>query len=175
MTATYEANIVGAIEALVDLMSGNGFTMTREPYAPNYRGLVDAVIDLKEGFPVFVAPVVGFTGTAGASITQGDAVCLQDATGLVITAIANSTEERARVAGFANQTRMQGDPVQVLVAGILPTTGLSPGNHYYLSDTTDGLITTTAPSGAGKYVTYVGEAVTTTKLSIQLTTPIKLS
>ena len=175
MTATYDANIVGAIEALVDLMSGNGFTMTREPYAPNYRGLVDAIIDLKEGFPVFVAPVVGFTGTAGASITQGDAVCLDHTSGLVITAIANSTEERAHVAGFANQSRMPGDPVQVLVAGILPTTGLSPGSHYYLSDATFGLITTTAPSGAGKYVTYVGEAVTATKLSIQLTPPIKLS
>jgi hypothetical protein len=102
-------------------------------------------------------------------------VCLDHTSGLVIRAIANSTEERAHVAGFANQTRLSSQTVQVLVAGILPTTGLSPGSHYYLSDTTFGLITTTPPSGASKYVTYVGEAVTATKLSIQLTPPIQLS
>jgi hypothetical protein len=35
MSTAYNEDIVGAIEVLVDLMSGNDFTMTREPYAPN--------------------------------------------------------------------------------------------------------------------------------------------
>ena len=48
--ASYEPNLEGAITVLVDLLTANGFTMTRSPYASNYRGLVDAVIDLKEGF-----------------------------------------------------------------------------------------------------------------------------
>jgi len=175
VTATYDPNIVGAIQALVDLMSGNGFAMTREPYAPNYRGLVDAIIDLKEGFPVFVAPEVGFSATAGVTITQGQPVYLNHSTGFAYPAIANSTEDIAHVAGFANQTQTSGNQIQILVAGTLPTSGLSVGSHYYLSASTTGAITTTPPSGAGKYVTYVGQAVTATKLSIQLTTPIKLS
>ena len=47
MSTAYEPNIQGAIAVLRDLMIANSFTMTREPYEPNYRGLVDAVIDLK--------------------------------------------------------------------------------------------------------------------------------
>lgn len=175
MTATYDPNLVGAIEALVDLMSGNGFAMTREPYAPNYRGLVDAIIDLKEGFPVYVAPTVGFKATAGATISQGQAVYLDQVTGFAYPAIASSTEDVAHVAGFANETKTVGNQVLILVAGILPSSGLNVGDYYYLSDVSAGAITNTAPSGAGKYVVSIGQAVTATKLSIQLEPTIKLS
>ena len=51
MATGYDPNIKGAITVIVDIMMGEGMTMAREPYAPNYRGLVDALIDLKEGFP----------------------------------------------------------------------------------------------------------------------------
>ena len=64
MSTAYEPNIQGAIAVLRDLMIANSFTMTREPYEPNYRGLVDAVIDLKEGFPTFAPLQVGFDDTA---------------------------------------------------------------------------------------------------------------
>ena len=63
MAVAYEPNIEGALQVLVDLMTGHGFTMTRAPYAPNYRGLVDALIDLKDGFPTFVPFRVGFDAT----------------------------------------------------------------------------------------------------------------
>ena len=42
-------------------MIANNVNMAREPYEPNYRGLVDAVIDLKEGFPTFAPLQVTFT------------------------------------------------------------------------------------------------------------------
>ena len=64
MSTAYEPNIQGAIAVLRDLMIANSFTMTREPYEANYRGLVDAVIDLKEGFPTFAPLQVGFDATA---------------------------------------------------------------------------------------------------------------
>ena len=64
MATGYEPNIEGAIAVLRDLMIANSFTMTRQPYEPNYRGLVDAVIDLKEGFPTFAPLQVGFDATA---------------------------------------------------------------------------------------------------------------
>ena len=53
MSTAYEPNIQGAIAVLRDLMIANSFTMTREPYEPNYRGLVDAVIDVKRRFSNF--------------------------------------------------------------------------------------------------------------------------
>lgn len=175
MTTTYDPNIVGAIEALVDLMSGNGFAMVREPYAPNYRGLVDAIIDLKEGFPVYVAPEVGFKATAGTTISQGQAVYLDHTTGFAYPAIASSTEDVAHVAGFANETQTVGNQLTILVAGVLGTSGLDVGDYYYLSASTPGAITNVPPSGAGKYVVSVGQAVTANKLSIQLEPTIKLS
>jgi hypothetical protein len=175
MTAAYNEDIVGAIEVLVDLMSGNGFVMTREPYAPNYRGLVDALIDLKEGFPVFVPSQIGFNAQAGESISQGQAVYINHTNGFVYRAFANGTEDQAHVAGFANQTKAAGQTVAILAAGILATSGLDVGDYYYLSDTSPGTITNVAPSGAGKYVVPVGQAVTAAQFSIQLEPTIKLS
>ena len=70
MATGYEPNIEGAIAVIRDLMIANSFTMTRQPYEPNYRGLVDAVIDLKEGFPTFAPLQVGFANAdASASAT----------------------------------------------------------------------------------------------------------
>ena len=45
----YEPNIGGAVEILIDIMTANGFTLTRQPYDHNFGGLVEALIDLKEG------------------------------------------------------------------------------------------------------------------------------
>lgn len=175
MADTYNENIVGAIEVLVDLMSGNGFTMTREPYAPNYRGLVDALIDLKEGFPVFVPTQLGFNAQAGENISEGQAVYIDHTTGFLYKAIASGAEDQAHVAGFANQTKTTGQIVAVLVAGILATSGLDTGDYYYLSAASAGSITNVAPSGAGIYVVPIGQAVSATQLSIQLEPTIKLS
>ena len=83
MSTAYEPNIQGAIAVLRDLMIANSFTMTREPYEPNYRGLVDAVIDLKEGFPSFAPLQVGFDATAFENVTEGDALYMRTSDGQV--------------------------------------------------------------------------------------------
>ena len=62
--ASAEPNLEGAIKVLVDILTANGFTMTRSPYENNFRGLVDAIVDLKEGFPTFAPLQVGFNATA---------------------------------------------------------------------------------------------------------------
>ena len=71
MATGYEPNIQGAIAALRDLMIANNVNMAREPYEPNYRGLVDAVIDLKEGFPTFAPAQVTFNAVAFENVNQG--------------------------------------------------------------------------------------------------------
>jgi len=37
MSTGYEPNIEGALAVLVDLMIGEGVTIAREPYAPNFH------------------------------------------------------------------------------------------------------------------------------------------
>jgi len=176
MSTAYEPNIQGAIAVLRDLMIANSFTMTREPYEPNYRGLVDAVIDLKEGFPSFAPLQVGFDATAFENVTEGDALYMRTSDGQVGKATASDgTSEAATVVGFANATTNANATVKVIVVGLKTMTGLDAGDLYFLSPSTAGAITLTPPSSAGQAVVRLGEAATTTSLAIQIEPPIKLS
>ena len=176
MSTAYEPNIQGAIAVLRDLMIANSFTMTREPYEPNYRGLVDAVIDLKEGFPTFAPLQVGFDATAFENVTEGDALYMRTSDGQVGKATASDgTSEAATVVGFANATASANTTVKVIVVGLKTISGLDAGDLYFLSPSTAGAITLTPPSSAGQAVVRLGEAATTTTLAIQIEPPIKLS
>ena len=176
MSTAYEPNIQGAIAVLRDLMIANSFTMTREPYEPNYRGLVDAVIDLKEGFPSFAPLQVGFDATAFESVGNGDALYMRTSDGKVGKATAaDGTSEAATVVGFANDIALTGETVKVIVVGLKTLSGLDAGDLYFLSPSTAGAITLTPPSTAGQAVVRLGEAATTTTLAIQIEPPIKLS
>ena len=176
MSTAYEPNIQGAIAVLRDLMIANSFTMTREPYEPNYRGLVDAVIDLKEGFPTFAPLQVGFDATAFENVTEGDALYMRTSDGQVGKATASDgTSEAATVVGFANATTSANGTVKVIVVGLKTMSGLDAGDLYFLSPSTAGAITLTPPSSAGQAVVRLGEAATTTTLAIQIEPPIKLS
>ena len=95
MATGYEPNIEGALTVLVDLMNANAFTMTRQPYEPNYRSLVDALIDLKEGFPVFSPERVGFDVTTFEDVGDGDALYLRASDGKAGKALANGTQDQA--------------------------------------------------------------------------------
>ena len=134
MSTAYEPNIQGAIAVLRDLMIANSFTMTREPYEPNYRGLVDAVIDLKEGFPTFAPLQVGFDATAFENVTEGDALYMRTSDGQVGKASAsNGLQENAQVVGFANADASANATVKVIVIGIKSMTGLDAGFIFSFS------------------------------------------
>ena len=176
MSTAYEPNIEGAIAVLRDLMIANNFTMTRQPYEPNYRGLVDAVIDVKEGFPNFAPLQVGFDATAFENVSESDALYMRTSDGQVGKAsAADGTVENATVVGFANADATANSTVKVIVVGIKTMSGLDAGDLYFLSPSTAGEITLTAPSSAGQAVVRLGEAATTTSLAIQIEPPIKLS
>ena len=170
-----EPNIEGAIKVLVDLLTSNGFTMTRSPYENNMRGLVDALIDLKEGFPTFAPLQVGFNATAFESVSDGDALFMRTSDGQVGKAsAANGTLENATVVGFANSAALANETVKVIVVGLKTLSSLNAGDLFFLSESTAGAITTTPPSGAGKAVTRVGEASTTTDFAIHIEPPVLL-
>ena len=170
-----EPNVEGAIKILVDILTANSFTMTRSPYENNMRGLVDALIDFKEGFPTFAPLQVGFNATAFQDVTNGDALYMRTSDGQVGKAsAADGTIENATVVGFANATVSANSTVKVVVAGLKTLSSLDPGDLFFLSDSTAGAITATAPSGAGKAITRVGEASTATDLAIHIEPPILL-
>ena len=170
-----DPNIEGAITILVDLLTANSFTMTRSPYENNMRGLVDALIDLKEGFPAFAPLQVGFNATAFETVADGDALYMRTSDGQVGKAsAANGTLENATVVGFANAAALANETVKVIVIGLKTLSSLNAGDLFFLSDSTAGAITATPPSGAGKAVTRVGEASTTTDFAIQIEPPILL-
>jgi len=173
--ASYEPNVAGAVAILIDIMTANSFTMTRQPYEYNMHGLVDALIDLKEGFPTFAPERVGFDATTFEAVSDGNALYMRTSDGQVGLAQADGTQDEAIVVGFADDDAASGATVKVLVAGLLSDqTGIDPGDVYFLS-TTAGEISTTAPSTAGQFVTRVGEGATATEFSIQLEPPILLS
>ncbi len=57
------------------------------------------------------------------------------------------------------------------IAGV---TSLTPGVSYYLSPTTAGHITSTAPTTVGQFVVSIGRAISTTELDIEIGPPILL-
>ena len=170
-----EPNIEGAIKILVDLLTANGFTMTRSPYENNFRGLVDALIDFKEGFPTFAPLQVGFNATAFQDVTDGDALYMRTSDGQVGKAIANDTLDKAVVAGIAETTVTAGNQVRVIVTGqVAVSTSIDPGDMYFLSAASAGSLTKTPPTTAGHYVTLVGEAGTSNQIVLKIKRPIQL-
>ena len=170
-----DPNIEGAITILVDLLTANSFTMTRSPYENNFRGLVDALIDFKEGFPTFAPLQVGFNATAFQDVADGDALYMRTSDGQVGKAsAANGTLENATVIGFANATVSANSTVKVIVTGLKTLSSLNAGDLFFLSDSSAGAITATPPSGAGKAITRVGEASTANDLAIHIEPPILL-
>ena len=170
-----EPNVEGAIKILVDILTANSFTMTRSPYENNMRGLVDALIDFKEGFPTFAPLQVGFNATAFQDVTDGDALYMRTSDGQVGKAsAADGTIENATVVGFANATVSANSTVKVIVTGLKTLSSLNAGDLFFLSDSSAGAITATPPSGAGKAITRVGEASTANDLAIHIEPPVLL-
>ena len=136
---------------------------------------MDALLDLKEGFPTFAPLQVGFNATAFQDVTDGDALFMRTSDGQVGKAsAADGTLENATVIGFANSTVSANSSVKVIVVGLKTLSSLNPGDLFFLSDSTAGAITTTPPSGAGKAVTRVGEASTATDFAIHIEPPVLL-
>jgi hypothetical protein len=89
--------------------------------------------------------------------------------GLVADAsITNGVSGNFKLDGVLTATTTQWDAV----AGT--TGGLTFGTIYYLSPTTAGQLTSTAPTTVGQYVVEIGEAISTTELLIKIKSPILL-
>ena len=154
----------------------NPGVLDHEPYSASDIGLIGALRDLKEtmaGKQTY--SVVGYQCEVFENVVQGEALYCRASDGKVGKAIANDTFDKALVAGFAQTTKSTGQSVNVIVRGLLPTSGLDQGDEYYLSAASAGSITKTAPTTASQYLTRIGEAAGSTELIIKLEPPILLS
>lgn len=108
-------------------------------------------------------------GTAGASVTAGQAVYLDETTNTYKLADNNSATAAARDPdGFALHASATGQPLAVHTRGPL-TIGatLTAGVAYYLSDTPGG-ICAVADLATGEYPTILGIATSTTVLNVKI-------
>lgn len=112
------------------------------------------------------------TGTAGETITAGQAVYKAGATKKWMKADSNSATAEARQAtGIALTGSSLNQPIVVHKSGDL-TIGatLTAGTAYYLSDTAGG-ICPLADVGSGEYVCLLGLAKSTTVLAVDIQYP----
>ena len=147
-----------------------------QPYAPNFEGVVAALIDFKDTSPSDSAfKLFGVELTCFEDVTQGNALYIRASDGKVGKARANGTLDEAVVTGVAETTKTAGETVRAIVAGQAAVAQtLDAGDIFFVSATTPGLLTKTPPSGSGQFVTRVGEAPNTTELTVQIKRPIRL-
>ena len=154
----------------------NPGVIDNEPYASNSVGLTGVLIDLKETMAnQQTYSVIGYQCITFENVVQGEALYCRSSDGKVGKAIADDTFDKALVAGFAQTTKSTGQSVNVIVRGLMATSGLDAGDDYYLSAASAGAITKTPPSASGEYLTRVGESGTSTQLIIKLEPPVLLS
>ncbi len=150
--------------------------MSYDPYSPNAHGFTEVLIDLKSNFPGQVTNKVnGFEAVAFENLVQGDAVFSRASDGKLGKAIANDTQDKARVVGFVETTTSAGNTVRCIVEGVTPATALESGKKYFLSDSSAGSIVKNPPVSSGHFVTRVGQAATTASLVVKTEPPIEIS
>ena len=100
---------------------------------------------------------------ASENLAAGDFVNIHDATGAKVRKADASNTRPAN--GFVVASVTSGQNATVYLSGRnTELTGLTPGTRYYLSDTTAGAATATAPTDSGDLVQYLGTADSTTSL-----------
>lgn len=108
-------------------------------------------------------------GTAGAAVTAGQAVYLDDAAGTYKLADNNSVTVAARAPdGFTLHAAATGQPIAVHTRGPLTIgAALTPGVAYYLSDTPGG-VCPVADLASGEYPSIVGIATSASVLDVKI-------
>lgn len=131
--------------------------------------------------------VVSRTNDEGSTMPILSPVYVNDANGVML-ARANSDTTR-KLLGFAKNAINAGATGSIQVNGVISGTagewdvvcaesipsGLTPNTDYFLSSATAGLITSTAPTGAGNWVVKVLRALSATEAMILDHPGIKLS
>lgn len=123
-----------------------------------------------EATPIVIGSAVYNDAADGVKKARADALGTTKVLGLVLDSpsITNGVSGNILVSGIITLTTAQWDAI----AGT--TGGLAFGVRYYLSPTTAGSLTSTAPSTVGQYVVQIGMALSTTEMIVEIQTEILL-
>lgn len=137
--------------------------------APQSGGDVVSLTNDEAG-PVVICTAVYIDAVTGFKKAKADASATADAIGLVAKSpnISNGASGEVMVNGVMKATTAQWDAVTGQVGG------LTFNEAYFLSPATAGLITVTEPSTVGQYVVYLGRAISTVEMMINVERKILL-
>jgi hypothetical protein len=113
--------------------------------------------------------------TASEDLGAGDYVNVYDNTGTANVRLADASSAGKEAHGFVLAAVTSGNPATVYFEGTNnQVTGQTAGK-VFLSATTPGATTSTAPSGTGKVVQRLGVAVSATAVNTEISQPIVLA
>jgi len=113
--------------------------------------------------------ITGMVKTAGADITQYDAVAF-NGDGEIVPAKADSADTMPCV-GIAQAAAVEGADVEVVFIGpslSRPDTTLVPDGSVFVSASEAGKITQTAPSAEGTYQQQIGVSIGASTIMVQI-------
>ncbi|MEX0827571.1 MAG: hypothetical protein WD005_01325 [Haliea sp.] len=126
-------------------------------------------VNNETGAPLIKCTPVYQTATANeVAKAQADAIATARVIALLVDAIADGTSGSALSDGRMSASTAEWDAVTG------QTGGLTPGSKYYVSPTTAGMLTTTAPTADGHVVAPVGTAKSTVEFEVSIGTRVVL-
>jgi hypothetical protein len=191
-TATTATNITGGAAGSIPYQTASSTTTTLALGTSGY------VLQAGASAPSWVASstitagnandtVTNLTNGNGSTVVIGNIVYATGTSGTFNLAEANSSAATAKPIGFVQPTSITASSTGNIVTGGVMTAstaqwdavngssgGLTVGSVYYLSPSTAGAITTTAPSTTGQWVVRVGVALSSTQLQINFGPPVQL-
>jgi hypothetical protein len=111
------------------------------------------------GQPVYVS------GNNSVDAALADNVTTSEVVGLVLTGASS---------GNSGVILTEGSITKADWTAVVGSASLTPAATYYLSDTTAGALTVTAPTLRGRYVVRVGKALSTTVMDIEIAVDLLL-
>jgi len=110
--------------------------------------------------------VVYVTSAGTADLAKADAEATVGAVGMAAEDV---------LAGETKTYLTEGQVQKTDWSSVTGTTLLTPGAVYFLSESSAGMLTTTAPTAAGDFVLFAARALSTTTLDIEVGHPVLLS
>lgn len=107
-------------------------------------------------------------GTAGASITAGQPVYLDNTTGTIKPASANTSAATAAVVGIAVNGASANQPVVYQTAGVLALGAVLTTGKVYVASANSGNIAPVADLASGWNTTILGYATSASNLQVNL-------
>ena len=119
--------------------------------------------------PIIIGQAVYVDGAGTVDLAQANAVGTKNVLGLVAdVSIASAASGGILTDGVLTATTGQWDAVTGQVGG------LTAGAKYFLSASTAGGLTTTAPTVSGDYVAGIGQGLSTTEMEITISQTVRL-